>query len=156
MQYKTRIKCYQRKNTKQYLITLTGKHPFHKDQTVYILPAEQYTKLNKEAEQNKQQTLELEQLKKIEDQYNKLTQKYNELETMYNKTAQKYNAALIETKEQAQDITRAITIISFQKEVISEYNNQSLIKRIFGKAPERLKELEEKKEYNINTQKTNK
>jgi DNA repair exonuclease SbcCD ATPase subunit len=43
--YKSRVKEYIRRKSKQHLITLKGDHGFQRDQPVYVVPIQQYNEL---------------------------------------------------------------------------------------------------------------
>ena len=58
--YQTKVKCYQRKKSKQYLITLTGNHGFKNDEPVIILSDTDFNELEKISNSRKNQILDLE------------------------------------------------------------------------------------------------
>jgi chromosome segregation ATPase len=58
--YQTKVKCYQRKKSKQYLITLTGNHGFKNDESVIILSETDFKELEDISNSRKNQILDLE------------------------------------------------------------------------------------------------
>jgi chromosome segregation ATPase len=58
--YQTKVKCYQRKKSKQYLITLTGNHGFKNDEPVMILSDTDFNELENISNSRKNQILDLE------------------------------------------------------------------------------------------------
>ena len=58
--YQTKVKCYQRKKSKQYLITLTGNHGFKNDEPVMILSDTDFKELENISNSRKNQILDLE------------------------------------------------------------------------------------------------
>jgi chromosome segregation ATPase len=58
--YQTKVKCYQRKKSKQYLITLTGNHGFKNDEPVMILSGTDFNELENISNSRKNQILDLE------------------------------------------------------------------------------------------------
>jgi len=58
--YQTKVKCYQRKKSKQYLITLTGNHGFKNDEPVMILSRTDFNELENISNSRKNQILDLE------------------------------------------------------------------------------------------------
>jgi len=58
--YQTKVKCYQRKKSKQYLITLTGNHGFKNDEPVIILSDTDFNELENISNSRKNQILDLE------------------------------------------------------------------------------------------------
>ncbi len=58
--YQTKVKCYQRKKSKQYLITLTGNHGFENDEPVIILSETDFNELENISNSRKNQILDLE------------------------------------------------------------------------------------------------
>ncbi len=58
--YQTKVKCYQRKKSKQYLITLTGNHGFKNDEPVMILSDIDFHELENISNSRKNQILDLE------------------------------------------------------------------------------------------------
>lgn len=58
--YQTKVKCYQRKKSKQYLITLTGNHGFKNDEPVIILSGTDFKELENISNSRKNQILDLE------------------------------------------------------------------------------------------------
>lgn len=44
-EYKSLVKCYQRKKSRQYLITLKGDHGFKPDEPVVVLPEDGFSEL---------------------------------------------------------------------------------------------------------------
>jgi len=58
--YQTKVKCYQRKKSKQYLITLTGNHGFKNDEPVVILSGTDFKELENISNSRKNQILDLE------------------------------------------------------------------------------------------------
>jgi chromosome segregation ATPase len=67
--YQTRVKCYQRKKSRQYLITLTGNHGFQNDEPVIILSETDFKELEDIINLRKNQILDLEaRLTELEDE----------------------------------------------------------------------------------------
>jgi chromosome segregation ATPase len=58
--YQTKVKCYQRKKSRQYLITLTGNHGFKNDEPVIILSEADFKELENISNSRKNQILDLE------------------------------------------------------------------------------------------------
>jgi len=58
--YQTKVKCYQRKKSKQYLITLTGNHGFEHDEPVMILSESDFNELENISNSRKNQILDIE------------------------------------------------------------------------------------------------
>lgn len=58
--YRTQVKCYQRKKSKQYLITLKGQHGFENDEPVTIISQSEFTELENISNSRKNQILDLE------------------------------------------------------------------------------------------------
>ena len=76
--YQTKVKCYQRKKSRQYLITLTGNHGFEGDEPVTIISKPEFEELENISDSRKNQISDLEsQLAQLEQ--NK-SQKVKELD----------------------------------------------------------------------------
>lgn len=76
--YQTKVKCYQRKKSKQYLITLTGNHGFEGDELVTIISKPEFEELENISDSRKNQISDLEsQLAQLEQEK---TQKVKEMD----------------------------------------------------------------------------
>ena len=76
--YQTKVKCYQRKKSKQYLITLTGNHGFKGDEPVTIISKPEFDELENISDSRKNQISDLEsQLAQLEQEK---TQKVKEMD----------------------------------------------------------------------------
>jgi chromosome segregation ATPase len=76
--YQTKVKCYQRKKSKQYLITLTGNHGFKGDEPVTIISKPEFEELENISDSRKNQISDLEsQLAQLEQEK---TQKAKEMD----------------------------------------------------------------------------
>lgn len=98
--YQTKVKCYQRKKSKQYLITLTGNHGFKGDEPVTIISKPEFEELENISDSRKNQISDLEsQLAQLEQEK---TQKVKEMDNqlkIYKEKVQNLENDVTEFKE---------------------------------------------------------
>lgn len=148
----SQVKCYKRKNSEQYLITLRQGNPFKPNEDVYIISKAEYD----EFEDDNKTTLKYYQ--QLEMDNKKLENIKSELETLkndyrikdYDNLKSKYD--IRETQEtklrnkldHLQERLRvALEEINQQQKVISDLSNRSFFNYLTGKLPESYKQLSE-------------
>ena len=100
--YRTQVKCYQRKKSKQYLITLKGQHGFENDEPVTIISQSEFTELENISISRKNQISDLEsQLNKLEQDKNQEVTVLNDQLTLYKTKTQSLENEVTEFKESA-------------------------------------------------------
>ncbi|CDG65937.1 hypothetical protein MBMB1_1859 [Methanobacterium sp. MB1] len=98
--YQTKVKCYQRKKSRQYLITLTGNHGFKGDEPVTIISKPEFEELENISDSRKNQISDLEsQLVQLEqDKSQKVKELDNQL-TIYKEKVQNLESDVTKFKE---------------------------------------------------------
>ncbi len=134
----SKVKAYQRKNSFQFLVTLTGNHGFSKDQEVYIIDKKELEALEDicKSQENqvmecKNQILELkgkldkyESLKtyKLSDKYDKAINDNDKLRNRFDHLQERFNKSQEE-------------IIQLQK-AINRLTTMKFTDRLFNRIPE--------------------
>ena len=115
--YQTKVKCYQRKKSRQYLITLTGNHGFEGDEPVTIISKPEFEELENISDSRKNQISDLEsQLAQLEqDKSQKVKELDNQL-TIYKEKVQnlendvtKFKEIAVESDAQAQNLEQELS-----------------------------------------------
>ena len=132
------VKCYKRKKSKQYLITLKGNHGFKRDEEVIILSKEEYREIEDLIELRKNKISDMERrLNELEAmKLDKRIETYEKLEDDYNRLRNKHDHL-------QERLRTALEEINQQQKVISDLSNRGFTDYLFGRLPESYKQLSE-------------
>ena len=98
--YQTKVKCYQRKKSRQYLITLTGNHGFKGDEPVTIISKPEFEELENISDSRKNQISDLEsQLAQLEQDKSQKFKELNNQLTIYKEKVQNLETDVTKFKE---------------------------------------------------------
>jgi len=136
----SQVKCYKRKRSNQYLVTLKKGHEFKPDEDVYIVGKDDFEKIQEDNKFTQKYYQELEALKndyRIKD-YEKLKEETEKRVIAENKLRNKH--------DHLQERLRvALEEINQQQKVISDLSNRSFFDYMRGRLPESYKQLSEPK-----------
>lgn len=130
------VKCYKRKKSQQYLITLKGDHQFKKDEKVIILSKPEYKEIEDLIDSRKNKIFDMERrLNELEAmKLDKRVEKYEKLEDDYNRLRNKHDHL-------QERLRTALEEINQQQKVISDLSNRGFIDYITGRLPKSYKML---------------
>ena len=150
-QYDTTVKCYKRKNSKQYLITLRQDHPFNESEKVivvkekdmqnheiYVQKQETQLKSQKNEIQNlKVKISSLEESKVFKEKYDVLLNDMDRLRNKHDHLQERLN----KSQEEIIHLERELTDYRL---AISKVQNLGFMDRLLNKLPDEVKRLESK------------
>lgn len=98
--YQTKVKCYQRKKSRQYLITLTGNHGFEGDEPVTIISKPEFEELENISDSRKNQISDLEsKLVQLEQDKSQKAKELDNQLTIYKEKVQNLESDVTKFKE---------------------------------------------------------
>jgi len=98
--YQTKVKCYQRKKSRQYLITLTGNHGFKGDEPVTIISKPEFEELENISDSRKNQISDLEsKLVQLEQDKSQKAKELDNQLTIYKEKVQNLESDVTKFKE---------------------------------------------------------
>lgn len=159
--YKTVVKCYQRKKSRQYLITLKGDHGFKGDDPVYIIHEKDLDDfedirnsrenlINELKDQVKDQALEHEKevilkdskLSQLERDLLEANKKIDELTTSRDEYKNFYEDKDYKLNTAQENFSKALGIVALQNKEITYYRNRPFTHKLLGTIPENIKQIQ--------------
>lgn len=146
--YETIVKCYQRKKSQQYLITLKGEHGFKPDEPVFIIPVDDLEDLENISNSRNKQISDLEtQIKDTARDHEKelflKDTRISELEKLELEDYQgKYNKLRNRYDHLQERLNKSLEEVNKQQKVITDLSNRGFLDYITGRLPESFKQLQ--------------
>lgn len=164
--YNSMVKCYKRKKSNQYVITLKQGHPFKEDEEVIIIPKTEIKEfqtnnnnledtiklrndtirdLNTEISKYKDQITALEEISKelddYKEKYNDTQNKYNELLNNHDKLRNSKDHLQERFNKSQDEVIKLERELNSYRIAITKIQSLSFVERLLNKIPDEVKQL---------------